>query len=109
MLVDGRDAGYIAFSPYALKIEAQPGEHTVELRLYGTRQNGFGQLHHTQGIYFYQSPNSWRSAGDQWSYEYRFKPMGILKSPELYNAFFLDKQGRRRMTPGQQRHMEDRS
>lgn len=109
VLVDGRDAGYIAFSPYALKIEAQPGEHTVELRLYGTRQNGFGQLHHTQGIYFYQSPNSWRSAGDQWSYEYRFKPMGILKSPELYNAFFLDKQGRRRMTPGQQRHMEDRS
>lgn len=86
VLVDGEDKGNIAFSPYSLTVQAEPGEHLVTLRLYGTRQNGFAQLHHTQGVYFYQSPNSWRSAGDLWSYEYQLKPAGILKSPEIYGA-----------------------
>ena len=85
VLVDGEDMGNIAFSPYTLCLsQLSPGKHRITLKLYGTRLNGFGQLHHTQGIYFYQSPNSWRSAGDLWTYEYQFKPMGILKSPELY-------------------------
>lgn len=86
VLVDGKDVGSIAFSPYSLTVPAGPGEHQVTLRLYGTRQNGFGQLHHTQGVYFYQSPNSWRSAGDLWSYEYKLRPAGILKSPEIYGG-----------------------
>ena len=87
MLVDGKDEGRIAFSPYRLDIHGvDPGTHELTLRLYGTRINGFGQLHHTQGIYYYQSPNSWRSEGDLWKYEYEFKPMGILKSPELSGA-----------------------
>ena len=85
--VDGKDAGRIAFSPYRLDFKGlEPGRHELVLRLYGTRINGFGQLHHTQGIYYYQSPNSWRSEGDLWKYEYEFKPMGILKSPELSGA-----------------------
>ncbi|MBR7041163.1 MAG: hypothetical protein IKI24_04900 [Clostridia bacterium] len=85
--VDGKDAGMIAFSPYRLEIKGlEPGRHELVLRLYGTRINSFGQLHHTQGIYYYQSPNSWRSEGDLWKYEYEFNPMGILKSPELSGA-----------------------
>ena len=96
-------------NPYELAVKADAGEHLVQLRLYGTRQNGFAQLHHTQGVYFYQSPNSWRSAGDLWSYEYRFKPAGILKSPEIYGGFSPDEKGRRRITRGRQMHMTDRS
>ena len=85
VIVDGQDAGNIAFSPYALTLDGLPaGRHQVALKLYGTRQNGFAQLHHIPGIYFYQSPDSWRSAGDRWTYEYQFKPMGILTSPEVY-------------------------
>ena len=91
VFADGEEAGNIIFSPYALHLpELAPGRHRITLKLYGNRQNGFGQLHHTQGVYFYQSPNSWRSAGDLWSYEYQFRPMGILKSPEL----FLGEEGR---------------
>ena len=86
VFVDGEDAGNIAFSPYTLRIHCAPGEHDIAVRLYGTRQNGFAQLHHTPGVYFYQSPNSWRSAGDLWCYEYQFKAAGILKSPEVYGA-----------------------
>jgi len=85
VFADGKDMGNIAFSPYAIDLTGlAPGPHRITLKLYGVRQNGFAQLHHTQGVYFYQSPNSWRSAGDLWTYEYQFKPMGILKSPELY-------------------------
>lgn len=84
LYVDGEDRGSIVFSPYRLTVTGlERGVHHIDLKLYGTRQNGFAQLHHTQGVYFYQSPNSWRSDGDLWSYEYRFKPMGILKSPEI--------------------------
>ncbi|MGI6172962.1 MAG: hypothetical protein ACOYI8_03580 [Christensenellales bacterium] len=87
VFADGQDMGIIAFSPYALELKGLPkGRHEIVLRLYGTRQNGFAQLHHTPGVYFYQSPNSWRSTGDMWTYEYTFKPMGILKSPELYGT-----------------------
>ena len=109
ILVDGTDCGNIAFSPYTLKVRAAPGEHVVEWKLYGTRQNGFAQLHHTQGIYFYQSPNSWRSAGDLWSYEYRLKPAGILKSPEVVGAVFLDEAGNARRRSAAAMHFTDRS
>ncbi len=85
VLVDGEDRGNVAFSPYTKEITGlTPGTHVITLKLYGVRQNGFAQLHYTPGIYFYQSPNSWRSAGDCWMYEYQFKPMGILKSPEIF-------------------------
>ena len=109
VFVDGEDRGNIAFSPYALKIDAEPGEHEVAVRLYGTRQNGFAQLHHTPGVYFYQSPNSWRSAGDLWCYEYQFKPAGILKSPEIFGAEILDASGGSRSAAGGHEHITDRS
>jgi len=87
VFADGEDQGNIAFSPYTMTIKnLAPGKHHMILKLYGVRQNGFAQLHHTPGVYFYQSPDSWRSEGDLWTYEYQFKPMGILKSPELYLA-----------------------
>lgn len=110
VLLDGKDCGNIAFSPYALTIQTEPGEHKLELLLYTSRYNGFGQLHHTQGVYFYQSPNSWRSAGDLWSYEYHFRPSGILKSPELMGAVFLDEKGEvRRCSAYQAMHITDQS
>ncbi len=109
ILVDDIDCGNIAFSPYTLRVRCAPGEHRLEWRLYGTRQNGFAQLHHTQGVYFYQSPNSWRSAGDLWSYEYRFKPAGILKSPEIAGAVFLDQAGNARRRSAAATHFTDRS
>lgn len=94
VFLDGKEQGNIAFSPYRLKLDASPGRHMVTLRLYGTRQNGFGQLHHTPGVWFYQSPNSWRSTGRLWCYEYQLKEAGILKSPELYGACFAEAMGK---------------
>ncbi len=85
VFLDGKEMGNIIYSPYDLSVRGIPaGEHEIAIRLYGNRYNGFGQLHHTQGYYFYQDANSFRSAGDQWSYEYQFKELGILTGPVIY-------------------------
>ncbi|MBR5314784.1 MAG: hypothetical protein IKU45_05185 [Clostridia bacterium] len=85
MHVDGEFVDNIVFSPYTLeKTGLTPGTHKVGLKLYGTRQNGFAQVHHTPGVYFYQSPDSWREGGALWMYEYQLKPAGILKSPQIF-------------------------
>ena len=109
VFLDGKDQGNIAFSPYTLTLDAAPGEHELTVKLYGTRQNGFAQLHHTPGVYFYQSPNSWRSAGDLWCYEYQLKPAGILKSPELFGAAALNANGEIRTGVASSEHMTDLS
>ena len=83
--IDDELSGNIIFSPYTFQKDGlAPGKHKVGIKLYGTRQNGFAQVHHTPGVYFYQSPNSWREGGAMWMYEYQFKPAGILKSPQIF-------------------------
>lgn len=82
---DGKDCGVIAFSPYTLKIEGlAPGEHDIELVYFGSRVNTFGQLHRNDHLQPWWGPNSWRSTGDSWTYEYRFWKQGVLKSPEIW-------------------------
>lgn len=94
VFVDHKDRGNVAFSPYQIDIEGlKPGIHPVTLRLYGTRWNGFGQIHHTPGIWYYQSPNSFRSEGTRWSYEYQLKPAGILGTPEIYGGYGVCRDG----------------
>ncbi|MBR6790182.1 MAG: hypothetical protein IKM31_04870 [Oscillospiraceae bacterium] len=81
---DGELKGNIVFSPYTIKLEGlADGDHRIGLKFYGTRQNGFGPIHHDLYVDYYQDPNSWRSKGEQWSYEYQLKEFGILRTPEV--------------------------
>ena len=87
VFVDGQDFGNLSFSPYVVDLSHLPkGEHKVSICLFGTRQNGFGQIHHTPGVKFNPNPNSYRSTGDRFCYEYQFMDAGILKSPEIING-----------------------
>jgi hypothetical protein len=85
VLVDGKDYGMLTFSPYRLTVNGLPdGPHRVDLVYFGSRVNTFGQLHcndRSQGHWW--GPNSWRSHGPAWTYEYRFWEQGILKTPEI--------------------------
>ena len=84
--VDGIDRGVIAYAPYRLNIDnLSPGRHRIDLAGFGCRINTFGQLHNNNDREgFWWGPNSWRTQGPLWSYEYRFWPQGILKSPEIF-------------------------
>lgn len=82
--LDGQRVGSIIFDPYVLRIPAVPaGKHQLTLTLFGNRYNTFGELHLSDNTREWHGPDAWRTSGDAWSYEYRFKPTGILKSPVI--------------------------
>lgn len=82
---DGKDAGIIAFDPFALDLgHIEGGEHEVEFTLFGNRINTFGALHNCgdklQSIGWYGS-DMWYTDKDEWSYDYQLHDMGIMASP----------------------------
>lgn len=81
--LDGKEQGNLVFSPYTLRIKDVPaGSHQVDITLYGTRFNCFGELHfHHNSSFRWYGPTSYRSSGDEWYYEYETKPMGLLRTP----------------------------
>jgi hypothetical protein len=82
--VDGKDCGPLVYSPYQIEIPVSPGNHRIDLVYFGNRINTFGQLHCVErDPSFWWGPNSWRTVGSNWSYEYQFWPQGVLKSPEI--------------------------
>jgi hypothetical protein len=82
--VDGKDYGPLVYSPYEMEIPAGKGRHKIDLAYFGSRINTFGQLHCVErNPKFWWGPNSWRTTGANWSYEYQFWPQGVLKSPEI--------------------------
>lgn len=84
VLLDGSERGNIIYAPYDCILENVPdGKHVLELKLYGTRFNSFGQLHLCNPNYTWYGPDSYRTTGDDWSFEYRPKPFGILTSPVI--------------------------
>ncbi len=85
--VDGVDQGALVYAPYRIVFDVTAhGEHTIELKLFGSRINTFGQLHHTckEGVWW--GPGSWRTKDSEWTYEYNLWQQGILKSPEIFNT-----------------------
>jgi hypothetical protein len=86
--VDGIDRGVIAYAPYRLTVDGlSSGTHKIDITGFGCRINTFGQLHNCHGREnFWWGPNSWRTEGMAWTYEYKFWPQGIMKSPEIYSC-----------------------
>ncbi len=82
--VDGEKSEMIVYAPYKARFtDLEAGKHTLELKLYVPRTNGFGPLHLADGKNGYQSPGTWRTSGDNWTYEYRLSTEGIISSPWL--------------------------
>lgn len=85
--VDGADQGMLAFSPYRIAFEiAEAGPHTIDVKMFGCRINTFGQVHQADKTITWWGPDSWRTSGVMWTYEYALWPQGVLKSPELYKT-----------------------
>jgi hypothetical protein len=83
---DSIPLGPIAFAPYTVDIGTpSAGNHTLEITAFGNRFNAFGQLHLPVRREWY-GPESWRTENEFWSYEYQFRPMGLLTAPSLWRT-----------------------
>jgi hypothetical protein len=83
--LDSIPRGTIAFSPHQLRVEGlNPGPHSLEITTFGSRFNGFGPLHNANDEYHWYGPDSYRTAGDEWTETYRIRPAGILSRVEIY-------------------------
>ena len=81
--VDGKDAGYIAFSPYSLTVRnVSAGKHTIEFKVYCNRENTFGRLYNRYPSGFY-STEEWYPDKFGLSREYCLENMGILHAPKI--------------------------
>ncbi len=81
--LDGKFAGDMAFAPYQLGFgEVQAGTHKLDIKLYGHRYNSFGALHLTHRIHW-TGFITWRTQGDEFTYNYRTVPLGIFCEPML--------------------------
>lgn len=91
--VDGRPAGKldkIALPPYILDLGdvVQRGSSPlrVSITAVGNRNNAFGAVHLPDGLTQWYGPDSFRTNGDKWSYEYVISEMGLLTAPRLLTA-----------------------
>ena len=84
--IDGGEAERIVYSPYRAVFEGvKKGKHTVTFTLFGNRFNTLSALHATvhDMYHLYNGPAYWRTEGDAFSYEYNFRPIGIMKTPVI--------------------------
>ena len=93
--MDGKEVGTIAYSPYDLLVkDVSAGTHCLTFTLYGNRHNSFGELHLADDGFIWHGPEAWQrnlrgrhfeTANEfvDFKYEYSFKPVGIMASPEI--------------------------
>lgn len=83
--VDGGEWQQIAYAPYEISLgKLSSGLHKLEVVCYGNRFNGFGAVHCCDETEEWMGPNAWRTEGERYSFEYRLKRAGILKTPVIY-------------------------
>lgn len=82
--LDGTQSQMLAYPPYTLDFAGvAPGAHTLALKLYIPRTNGFASLHQADEKLRWLGPDAWRTTGDAWTESYRLSPEGILSPPTL--------------------------
>lgn len=81
--VDGERKDRIVYAPYQANLKVDSGKHKIGLTLFGNRINTFGALHNCDENCCCSDPNTWRTKGDSFSYEYQLKKIGILKRPDI--------------------------
>ena len=78
--IDGERIGNLSLPPFRSDAALSAGKHKISITLFGNRFNSFGQLHCTD-LSGWLGPEKWRTEGEQWTYDYCLKPVGILSEP----------------------------
>ncbi len=80
--IDGCRVANISLPPFKAEKELEAGAHEISVTLYGNRFNSFGQLHCTN-FAGWLGPEKWRTKGDEWTYGYNLRPVGIMTEPKI--------------------------
>lgn len=79
--LDGTSKGLIAYAPHSLLLGIlSEGEHSLTIRLFGNRHNGFGYLHNCNANFVWYGPAAYRTTGADWTEQYLVRPVGILSA-----------------------------
>lgn len=82
--IDDGTENPIIYPPYKMEFkDISAGVHTLNLKLYGHRCNGFGPVHLADQKESWIGPEAWRSEGEAWCYEYVLCEEGILQTPVI--------------------------
>jgi len=86
ILVDGKQAGIIAWQPNELDItefvkDGQP--HLLSIELLGHRRNSHGPLHFYQKWPAWTGPYQFIAEGQEFCDDYQIVPCGLMKEPEI--------------------------
>lgn len=82
--VDGGEEKKSVYPPYDVLFEGlSEGKHTVNMTLFGNRNNCFSALHQSDRSLWWKGPQMWKTSGDSFTYEYNLVEMGILASPVI--------------------------
>lgn len=82
--VDGEWKGLIAYAPHRLSMgRLDAGRHEVKIVMYGNRFNGFGMLHNANKNYVWYGNGSYRTTGEEWTYDYMLRSIGIMSDIEI--------------------------
>lgn len=79
IFTDNKKCGLIAYAPHRLSLgRLNAGKHILKVILYGNRFNGFGMLHNANKNYVWYGNGSYRTTGNDWTYDYMLRSFGIM-------------------------------
>ncbi|MCM8759862.1 MAG: hypothetical protein NC906_08860, partial [Candidatus Omnitrophica bacterium] len=92
ILIDGKQAGIIAWQPNTIDITefVKDGKnHILGIELLGHRRNSHGPLHFYQKYPIWTGPYQFIAEGEEFVDEYQIVPCGLMKEPEIIKYSIL--------------------
>ena len=85
VLVNGREAGIIAWEPHELDMTAfaKSGKNDLRIQVVSSRRNAFGPLHQADPENRWTGPEEFATKGKRWVDSYNLKPHGLLAAPVI--------------------------
>ncbi len=84
VLVDGKEAGIVAWEPNEVEITGLAnGTADLQIQLIGHRRNSHGPFHLTEKWPSWTGPGEFVRSGDGWLDGYQLVPCGLMAEPEL--------------------------
>ncbi len=82
--LDGKRIANVSLAPYEADLgELAPGTHSLDITVWASRVNTFGTFHLSDHVLDWFGPRAWRTEGEDWTYDYRLTPSGLLTEPRL--------------------------